>query len=56
MSGTPGIVTAPSASAQGFHCILPKQDFAQTVTVLTEAMKAVASQLVVDFTDPVAVL
>ena len=40
MSVTPGIVTAPSDSAYGFHCVLPKQDFAQTVTEVTEALKA----------------
>ena len=40
MSVTPGIVTAPSDSAYGFHCVLPKQDFAQTVTEVIEALKA----------------
>ena len=40
MSVTPGIVTAPSACAYGFHCVLPKQDFAQTVTEVTAALKA----------------
>ncbi len=33
------IVPPPSASAYGFHCTLPKQDFAQAVTKVTEALK-----------------
>ena len=40
MSVTPGIITAPSASAYEFHCDLPKQDFAQSVTKVTETLKA----------------
>ena len=40
MSVTPGIITAPSASAYEFHCVLPKQDFAQSVTKVTETLKA----------------
>ncbi len=43
MSAAPGIVPAPSLSpspsAYGFHCVLPKQDFAQTVVKVTEALK-----------------
>jgi len=30
----------PSASAYGFHCVLPKQDFASAVAKVTEALKA----------------
>ena len=40
MSVTPGIITVPSASAYEFHCVLPKQDFARSVTKVTEALKA----------------
>jgi len=39
MSVTPDIVPAPSASAYGFRCVLPKQDFAQTVAKVTDALK-----------------
>ena len=37
MSTTPETSSAPSA--YGFHCVLPKQDFAQTVAKVTEALK-----------------
>jgi hypothetical protein len=49
MSTAPETSFAPSASASaiafGFHCVLPKQDFAQAVAKVTEidvqaAMKA----------------
>ena len=30
---------SPSAAAYGFHCALPKQDFAQAVAKVTEALK-----------------
>jgi uncharacterized protein (DUF302 family) len=30
---------APAASKYGFHCVLPKQDFAQAVAKVTEALK-----------------
>ena len=40
MSVTPGIATTPSASNYGFHCVLPKQDFAQSIAKVTEALKA----------------
>jgi len=39
MSTTPDGIPAPSASAYGFHCVLPAQDFAQTVVRVTEALK-----------------
>ena len=39
MSTTPDTALAPAASAYGFHCVLPKQDFAQTVAKVTEALK-----------------
>ena len=39
MSVTPDIVPAPSASAYGFHCVLPKQDFPQAVATVTAALK-----------------
>ena len=39
MNTTPDTSLAPSASAYGFHCVLPKQDFAQTVAKVTEALK-----------------
>ena len=35
----PDTSLAPSASAYGFHCVLPNQDFAQTVATVTEALK-----------------
>ena len=40
MSVTPDTALAPAASAYGFHCVLPKQDFAATVAKVTEALKA----------------
>ena len=40
MSVTPGIATTPSAFNYGFHCVLPKQDFAQSIAKVTEALKA----------------
>ena len=40
MSTTPDTALAPAASAYGFHCVLPKQDFAPTVAKVTEALKA----------------
>ena len=39
MNLTSDIVPAPAASAYGFHCVLPKQDFAQAVVQVTEALK-----------------
>ena len=39
MSTTPEISLAPATSAYGFHCVLPGQDFAQTVAKVTEALK-----------------
>lgn len=36
---TPDTSIAPPAAAYGFHCVLPKQDFAQTVATVTEAFK-----------------
>ena len=39
MSVTPATSPAPAASAYGFHCVLPKQDFASTVAKVTEALK-----------------
>jgi len=30
---------APAASSYGFHCKLPRQDFAQAVAKVTEALK-----------------
>ena len=43
MSTAPEASLAPSASASavayGFHCVLPKQEFAQAVTTVTEALK-----------------
>ena len=30
---------APAASKYGFHCVLPKQDFAQAVAKVAEALK-----------------
>ena len=40
MSTTPETALAPAASAYGFHCVLPKQDFASCVAKVTEALKA----------------
>jgi len=40
MSTTPETSFAPPASAYGFHCVLPKQDFASTVAKVTEALKS----------------
>ncbi len=40
MSATPETALAPAARAYGFHCVLPKQDFAATVAKVTEALKA----------------
>jgi len=39
MNTTPDTSLAPSASAYGFHCVLPRQGFAQTVATVTEALK-----------------
>ena len=45
MSTAPETSLAPSASASasavayGFHCVLPKQEFAQAVSTVTEALK-----------------
>ena len=39
MATTPDTSLEPSASAYGFRCVLPKQDFAQTVSTVTEALK-----------------
>jgi uncharacterized protein (DUF302 family) len=43
MSTAPETSLAPSASASavayGFHCVLPKQEFAQAVATVTEALK-----------------
>jgi uncharacterized protein (DUF302 family) len=39
MNTTPDTSIEPSASAYGFHCVLPKQDFVQTVATVTEALK-----------------
>ena len=39
MNSTPNTSLAPSASAYGFHCVLPRQDFAHTVATVTEALK-----------------
>ena len=39
MSVTPAISPVPAASAYGFHCVLPKQDFTSTVAKVTEALK-----------------
>ena len=32
-------VSTPSASGYGFHCVLPGQDFAQAIALVTEALK-----------------
>jgi uncharacterized protein (DUF302 family) len=39
MNDTPSTAPAPATSKYGFHCVLPKQDFAQAVTKVTEALK-----------------
>ena len=39
MNTPPDTALAPAASAYGFHCVLPKQDFAQAVGKVTEALK-----------------
>lgn len=40
MNSTPGATRAPAPSGYGFHCVLPKQDFAQALGLVTEALKA----------------
>jgi len=50
MSVTPDIVSAPSASAYGFRCVLPKQDFAQTIVKVTDALKTEGSVAVLQMT------
>ena len=32
-------VSTPSASGYGFHCVLPGQDFARAIALVTEALK-----------------
>lgn len=39
MKTTPDPSIAPPTSAYGFHCLLPRQNFAQTVATVTEALK-----------------
>ena len=36
---TPAPTDGPAASSYGFHCELPKQDFAQALAKVTEALK-----------------
>ena len=40
MSTPPDTARAPAASAYGFHCVLPKQDFASCIARVTDALKA----------------
>ena len=39
MNPTPDTSHPPASPAYGFHCKLPKQDFEQAVTRVTEALK-----------------
>lgn len=39
MSSTPGATHSSKPSGYGFHCVLPKQDFAQALVRVTEALK-----------------
>lgn len=40
MNSTLAATRPPAASSYGFHCVLPKQDFAQAVARVTDALKA----------------
>jgi uncharacterized protein (DUF302 family) len=40
MNRTPGAAPSPASSSYGFRCVLPKQDFAQAMGLVTEALKA----------------
>ena len=37
MNRTPGAPRSPAHPSYGFHCVLPKQDFAQAMARVTEA-------------------
>ena len=39
MTSSPDIVSAPSTSRYGFHCVLPPQPFTQGVALVTAALK-----------------
>lgn len=39
MNSTPGTTHSANPSGYGFHCVLPKQDFAQALVRVTEALK-----------------
>jgi len=39
MNSTPGATYSSKPSGYGFHCVLPKQDFAQALVRVTEALK-----------------
>jgi uncharacterized protein (DUF302 family) len=39
MNPAPNATPTPVASSYGSHCVLPEQNFAQTVTKVTEALK-----------------
>ena len=39
MTSSPDIVSAPSMSSYGFHCVLPPQPFTQGVALVTAALK-----------------
>lgn len=39
MNSTPGATHSSKPSGYGFHCVLPKQDFAQALVRVTEALK-----------------
>lgn len=40
MISTPASMGPPAPASYGFHCVLPKQDFAQAVAKVTDALKA----------------
>lgn len=40
MNPTPGASHSPASPTYGFHCVLPKQDFALALARVTEALKA----------------
>lgn len=40
MNSTPDAIHALTPSGYGFHCVLPKQDFARALAQVTEALKA----------------
>jgi len=39
MNSAPTVARSPASSGYGFHCALPKQDFAQALLRVTEALK-----------------